>query len=49
MYEILVEAPQFKGLTIVKQHRLITEVFRFDKYNLIDRHEIHCIRQSCYL
>ncbi|XP_014286619.1 bolA-like protein 3 [Halyomorpha halys] len=28
MYEILVEAPQFKGLTIVKQHRLITEALK---------------------
>lgn len=28
MYEIFVEAPQFKGLTIVKQHKLITQALK---------------------
>ncbi|KAF6205700.1 hypothetical protein GE061_019873 [Apolygus lucorum] len=28
MYEIYVEAPQFKGLSIVKQHRLVTDALK---------------------
>ncbi|BES93745.1 BolA-like protein [Nesidiocoris tenuis] len=28
MYEIYVEAPQFKGLSIVKQHRLVTNALK---------------------
>lgn len=35
MYEIYVEAPQFKGLSIVKQHKLITEVRAFI-YKFVD-------------
>jgi stress-induced morphogen len=26
MYEIFVQAPDFKGLSVVKQHRLVNEV-----------------------
>ncbi|CAB3372810.1 Hypothetical predicted protein [Cloeon dipterum] len=28
MYEIFVEAPEFKGLSVVKQHRLVNEALR---------------------
>ncbi|XP_059477259.1 bolA-like protein 3 [Neocloeon triangulifer] len=28
MYEILVKAPEFKGLSIVKQHRLVNEALK---------------------
>ncbi|KAF4520319.1 hypothetical protein B566_EDAN004379 [Ephemera danica] len=28
MYEIVVEAPEFKGLSIVKQHRLVNEALK---------------------
>jgi hypothetical protein len=29
MYEIFVQAPDFKGLSVVKQHRLVNEVSKF--------------------
>jgi BolA-like protein 3 len=28
MYEILVESPDFKGITTIKQHRMITDTLK---------------------
>ncbi|KAK9499099.1 hypothetical protein O3M35_003608 [Rhynocoris fuscipes] len=37
MYDISIKAPQFKGLTIVKQHKLVTEAL---KQEIKDMHGI---------
>jgi acid stress-induced BolA-like protein IbaG/YrbA len=36
MFEIMVETPEFKGLSVVKQHRMINEVkTKYSKSNKI--------------